>query len=403
MEKFKFDLNLFLKGISFALDFVEMDILGATQNHSRRVAYIALRLAEMLTLSEEEKSDLLVYSIMHDNGLSEETLTTQYKLKRMNRIERIENLKEHCEFGERNIANYPLLSDSKNIIKYHHESYDGKGFYGLKGMDIPLLAQLVAFADFVDNFYHFEKDRKPLIIDYVKQKKNIRFSPEIADSFHHLSLQTKFWMDLKNEFIFTAISELIVPNIIETTWKELFEILKVFSTIVDSNSKFTGRHTMGIVQNARKAANYYQFSEDESYQLQIAASLHDLGKLAISRDILEKKGSLSVDERELMKSHTYYTKMALKQIPVLNEIKEWAANHHEKLDGTGYPEGLKADQLCFKSRLMACLDIFQALKEDRPYREGLSFERTFAIMQKMADDNAIDNTILHDFILTLNY
>lgn len=403
MERLSFDLNLFLKSISFALDFVEIDVLGATQNHSRRVAYIALRLADLLGLSEAEQSDLLMYAVMHDNGLSEETLSTQLKLSQMKRMQRIENLKEHCEFGERNISHYPVRTNSENIIKYHHESYDGRGFFGISGSAIPILAQLVGFADFVDNFYHFEQDRKQLIIDYVRQKRKIRFSPEISDCFQVLAKQTKFWLDLKNEFIFTAISEIMPENDIEVTWQELFEITKVFSTIVDSNSSFTGRHTKGLIENAGLAARFYQFSEEESLQFQIAASLHDLGKLVISRNILEKPKALSLQERELMKSHTYYTKMALKQVPVFSEIREWAANHHERLDGNGYPERLGADQLCFRSRLMACLDIFQALSEDRPYRKGMRFEQAFSIMKKMAAEKAIDQTILHEFISTLAY
>jgi HD-GYP domain-containing protein (c-di-GMP phosphodiesterase class II) len=394
----KFDLNLFLKSLSFALDFVEIDILGATVNHSRRVAYIALRIANVLQLSDAEKSDLVMYSVMHDNGLAEEVIVTSMKLREMKRIERMEGLQAHCDFGQKNIIFYPRRSNAIDIVKYHHENFNGSGFFGLKGDEIPLLAQIVAFGDFLDNFYHFKNERKVLITEYVTKQRGERFSPLISDIFLTLSQEVKFWLDLNDEFIFTAISELIPANIMEVSWDEIFEITKVFSSVVDSKSRFTGRHTTGLIEKAEIAADFYQFSKDKKTQFKIAASLHDIGKLAISRDILEKPGPMSYEEREQMKTHTYYTKMALKQIPLFSEIKEWAANHHERLDGKGYPERLSADKIDFPARLMACLDIYQALSEDRPYRLGMTFEQSFQIMEKMALDNAIDNAIVHEFI-----
>ncbi len=81
--------------------FVEIDILGAAANHSRRVAYIALRIADVLHLSDDEKSDLVMYSVMHDNGLAEEVIVTSMKLSEMKRIERMEGLKAHCDFGQK--------------------------------------------------------------------------------------------------------------------------------------------------------------------------------------------------------------------------------------------------------------------------------------------------------------
>jgi HD-GYP domain-containing protein (c-di-GMP phosphodiesterase class II) len=393
-----FDLNLFLKSISFALDFVEMDILGAAVNHSRRVAYISLRLANAFQLSDAEKSDLVMYAVMHDNGLAEEAIVTSLKLKEMKRIERMEGLQAHCDYGQRNIIHYPKRSHAENIIKYHHENYNGSGFFGLQGNEIPLLAQIVAFGDFLDNFYHFKQERKQLITTYVKKQRGERFSPEIADCFLSLADEVKFWLDLNDEFIFTAISELIPPNNLEVSWNDIFEITRVFSSIIDSKSRFTGRHTSGLIEKAEFAADYYGFSAEKKTKFKIAASLHDLGKLAITRNILEKPGPMNLEEREQMKTHTYYTKMALKQIPLFSDIKEWAANHHEKLNGTGYPEKLSADDLDFPARLMACLDIYQALSEDRPYRLGMSYEKSFSILEKMAKDNAIDGTIVQELI-----
>ena len=398
MGKIHFDLNRFLKAVSFAIDFVEIDVLGGSQNHSRRVAYISLRIAEKLGLSAADKSDIIACSVMHDNGLCEESLRTELNFRKLPQLRRMEGLKEHCTFGERNIKEYPLAGKNKNIVKYHHENWDGSGFFGLKSDEIPILAQIIGLADFVDNLYHFETGKKKDITDFIRKNKNIRFSPIVADAFLFVSSHPKFWLDLKNETILFALEAHSVPNILEISWNEIFGITKVFTSIIDSKSRFTGRHSTGIIQKTKIACNFYEYDEISKTKMLIAASLHDLGKLAVSPAILEKPAKLSFEEMEVMKAHTYYTKLALNQVEHFEEIKEWAANHHERLDGSGYPEGLNESQLCFNSRLLACIDIFQALTEDRPYRKGMSFNDTFEIMKKMADHNFIDRDILFEFI-----
>ena len=398
MRKINFDLNQFLQAVSFAIDFVEIDVLGATENHSRRVAYISLRIAEKLGLSREERSDIVAFSIMHDNGLCEESLHTKVEYKKIKQLQRMEGLKEHCTFGERNIKDYPFLSGNKNIVKYHHENWNGTGFFGLKEDEIPLLAQIVGLGDFVDNVYHFETGKHEEIKDYIKKNKGIRFAPNVVDAFLEVSSFPKFWLDLKNETIWLALKRHIVPNIQKLSWLEIFEITKVFVSIIDSKSRFTGRHSTGIIEKTEIACDYYQIKNDEKTKMLIAASLHDLGKLAISSSILEKPAKLNFAEMEKMKSHTYYTKLALSQIDNFDEIREWSANHHEKLNGKGYPEGLNHKDLSFNCRLMACIDIFQALTEERPYRKGLDFNKTFGIMNEMAKNTYIDNDIVEKFI-----
>ena len=87
---------------------------------------------------------------------------------------------------------------------------------------------------------------------------------------------------------------------------------------------------------------------------------------------------------------------ALGKVKGFEEISEWTYNHHERLDGSGYPRGLKGDELDFNSRLLACLDIYQALGEDRPYRKAMSHEEAMSIMRQMVKDGKIDGEITED-------
>ena len=79
-----------------------------------------------------------------------------------------------------------------------------------------------------------------------------------------------------------------------------------------------------------------------------------------------------------------------------DDITEWASNHHEKLDGSGYPYGFDRDRLDFNSRMMGCLDIYQALREDRPYRKGMTHDRTMGILRDMVADGLIEGSIVED-------
>lgn len=130
--------------------------------------------------------------------------------------------------------------------------------------------------------------------------------------------------------------------------------------------------------------------------MRIAADLHDLGKIMVPNEILDKPGSLTREEIDVVQSHTFYTRKALEVVSGFEEITEWAANHHEKLNGKGYPIGLTASQLDFNSRLMACIDIYQALTEERPYRTALSHEDAMGILFSMAKQSLIDASIVND-------
>ena len=129
-------LNKFLFSISFALDLAESEIKCTSSRHSKRVAYICLKISDILGLSNEEKFDLCSYSLLHDNGLIESYCNFTMK-EENNKFEdyfELVNFSEHCLIGENNIKEFPFLSSQKNIILYHHENFDGSGLFGKKVM-----------------------------------------------------------------------------------------------------------------------------------------------------------------------------------------------------------------------------------------------------------------------------
>ena len=129
--------------------------------------------------------------------------------------------------------------------------------------------------------------------------------------------------------------------------------------------------------------------------------MHDLGKLAVDNAILEKDAALNAKEFNEVRAHTYYTYYLLDSIPEFGEIKQWAAYHHERLDGTGYPFHINGDFLPLGSRIMAVADTFTAIAEDRPYRKGIEANKTVEILRNMACRQVLDERLVE--LLIKNY
>lgn len=395
----RFNLNEFLISVSFALDFIEMDVLGTTTNHSKRVAYIALKTARNMGLKDDELHDLVALSILHDNGISEKRINDRMIDEGADGAEYIEGIKEHCIIGEDNIKDYPFLTDVRNVIKYHHEKHDGSGFFKLKGGEIPLMAEIIQFADNVEIQFHkrgYTYDLKDDVFSYVRENSGKSFSPEVSEAFLLAADKKVFWEELGNDAILEILKSDTPISAFELPLTKVHAITGVLSSIIDAKSRFTYRHSTGLSEKAGKMADYYHMSDEKKMKLIIAADLHDIGKLAVPNRILDKPGKLNEEELKIVKDHPAHTRKALEGITGFEEITEWASNHHERLDGSGYPHGLKAEQQDFNTRLMACLDVYQALAEERPYRRELTHKEAMDIMLDMKKSGILDENIIDD-------
>ncbi len=393
----QFDLNSFLASITMALDFVENEALDVTPNHSKRVTYLALKMGKQLNFTDKELYELCTLSLMHDNGLSEDILNTKYAKELIPESERLSFLSEHSVIGEKNIKNILQSDEHQNVLKYHHEQFNGKGYYGLAGNDIPIYSQIIGLADHIDSKFHLENPdiaNQFNVTDYVKANKNVLYSNNIVNLFCEVSRNSSFWMDMQNLFIDQALNEILPVNYSEITFKNVFEKLNFFSIIIDSKSKYTKNHTSGLIKKMDTVTDNLRVNESTKYKLMLAANLHDIGKLAIPASILDDTKSLNEEQHKLIQYHTYLTGAMLGNLKDFSDVRTWAANHHEKLNGKGYPYGKKAKDLDFESRLMTCLDIYQALTEERPYRKSAEHSHAIKIMNNMALNYYIDGDIV---------
>lgn len=388
-------INLFalLKSISDAQDLVS----PLLSNHHQQVAYLSYRLAKKLGLPIEEQRDIFLAGLVHDIGA----------LSSNKRLEFIEaepmDINNHAFIGAKMLQECKPMQNLALIIKYHHLPWNNGGGIYYHGERVSFGSHVIHLADRVCTM--IKKDENvltqiPHIIDKIKTKKNTIFVAGIVQVLEELSVEEYTWLDLISTYPVSKV-DMNQFHMAQLDIDDVIEITLLFSHIIDFRSRFTARHSAGVANIAHHLAKLAGFSEMECKMMLVAGYLHDLGKLVISNDILEKKGSLTIDEFNEMKSHTYYTYQLLDSIPDFDQIKEWAAYHHERLDGSGYPFHIKGEGLSTGARIMAVADVFTAITEDRPYRVGMSDEQSIKVLNNMVKNNALDGRIvgilIHNF------
>ncbi|MGN0361243.1 MAG: HD domain-containing phosphohydrolase, partial [Bilifractor sp.] len=347
---------------------------------------------------------LVGFSILHDNalvGFLDSSVSGWLDRKISDdEAERLDSdaFRGHCRVGEEKVRMLPFLTQQKNVVLYHHERADGNGAFRIRGEDTPLMAQIVHMADSIDVLFHsgqaqdtdWEKIRA-----HVHDEAGKAYTERVVQLFDQ-TFSSACVKEMETRGVDACLREDVPDRFRDFSRQDINGITRFFAGIVDYKSSFTRNHSMGVARRAEVMARHYGWSEDKIERYYFAGALHDIGKLVISNDILEKPGRLTGDEFEVMQNHASQTYHVLHQVKGIEDITEWAANHHEKLDGSGYPRGLKAEQLSFEDRLMACIDIYQALTEERPYKKGLSHEKTMSIMRDMVCQGKIDPEITEE-------
>lgn len=398
----KLDFTELLYALSFALDSVEIELTGVKTEHGKRVAYLSYLMGRNYGLSGNELVEFVGCAILHDNAIAEyirEEFNNDYSQAQkasLNEGPKKFDTKIHCVAGEKNISLLPFRTDVKNIILYHHGDYvTNKNRLADKSF---IKSQIVKLADFVDTIGNLTQTTETdfnKIKDYLQTLGDEEYPQEIIDLFmKNISFQNIAEM---NEVGVEMILRREVPTEMEEyTDQEIRNIAETFAKIVDYKSSFTKNHSLGVAKIADKMAAFYDFDSVHRIRFYFAAALHDVGKLIIPNDILEKPGKLTSEEFVQMKTHAYATFEVLNKIPGLEDIAILASRHHEKLDGSGYPFGLKEEELSFDEKLLVGIDIYQALTESRPYKDGFSHEKTIAIMNEMVENNQLDKKIVED-------
>ncbi len=215
-------------------------------------------------------------------------------------------------------------------------------------------------------------------IDYISKPFNHReISSRIAA---HLALyeQKKILESMKKKL--EEENSLLTKEIIDTQKEVVFTM----GSIAELRSKETGNHVKRVAKYSKLLATEYGLSDEESSILEEASPMHDIGKVAIPDNILNKPGKLTEDEFEIMKSHAYngYEMIKDSNRPLLKAASIVAYEHHEKWDGSGYPRGLAGENIHIYGRITAIADVFDALGSNRVYKKAWDDEKIFKLIRE---------------------
>ncbi|MBF0118831.1 MAG: HD domain-containing protein [Desulfobacterales bacterium] len=383
-----------VNGLSLAIDLVSPILM----DHHHRVAFIAMQIGKEIGFNNKMINDLILAGMLHDSGaLSlDESLDEFYY--------DFTNPHIHSEIGYQLIREYEPLIDAANIIRYHHVPWQNGQGVCFKDQNVPISSHILHIAERVGGLIDDHEEilsQQDMFCTLIKKNCEQIFAPELVKAFLSLSKRESFWFDLISPQITKHLYNFYYDQELTLKDKSIFEIAGMFYQIIDFRSRFTTFHSTGVAISAEILASLMGFDSDTCIKIKIAGWLHDLGKLSVPKEILEKPGKLSNFEFNIIKSHPYHTYHILNGIKGLGEIVFWAAFHHERPSGLGYPFRIKENEISIPSRIIAVTDVFTALTEDRPYRRGLPPETTLSILKNMKDEKALDGDCIN--ILEKNY
>jgi HD-GYP domain-containing protein (c-di-GMP phosphodiesterase class II) len=379
------NLGNFLLSLSEVTDIANPTIA----QHQQRTAFIALEIARYSSVDSDLIENLFTAALLHDIG----AISIEEKMA-LHNFE-LTNLNLHCVRGELLLEQTPWLKKISKIVRYHHKNWKDWN----KTIDNPdvFASQVVLLSDYIErlvdrNKYILHQNKE--IIEKVINNKNTMVHEKIIDSFVEASKREEFWLDLVSPRIYPVLLHNGPYRNVEIDLKGIALIAEVYKDIIDFKSPFTATHTTGVSASAEMLSKLFGLTDIEINLMKIAGNLHDIGKLIIPNSILEKPDKLTTEEFAIIRCHTYYSYYVINTIGGLQQIAEWAAYHHEKLDGNGYPFHCKAKDIDTGARIMAVADIFTAISEDRPYRIRMNKEDVYKTIKNQSDKNLLDSRIV---------
>ena len=387
-EVLKVSLIDLIGSLSSAMDLIDPVVV----DHHKRVAYLSGRIAAQAGMSASEQNELLMAGLVHDVGAF--FLPVDIRLATLDfETDHV----DHAEDGYRLLNKFPAgFRRIARIVRRHHVFF--RDFTDQDEPAVLRAANVIHLADRVDSLLRAQhvEPRKAAekVRRGVRRQSGVMFDPELVEAFDALAGFAGLWYDLGSPNLFDIIRGMGAIHAKVLDIDGVLEFSSIFSQVIDFRSRFTATHSRGVAASAVAMCRLVGYGEAECKMMQVAGNLHDLGKLAVPRSILEKPGSLTPEEFRRIKEHALLGDHILGSVPGLEVINTWASSHHERLDGKGYPFSLSEDDLETGSRIMAVADVFTALAEDRPYRPGMSPGQAMEVLQDMARDKALDEGLV---------
>ena len=409
-------------GLSYALDLTE----GQPAGHSVRATYIAMRVARRMGLTEAERGTIHYAVLLKDLGCSSNAAriaelyaaddrgfkqawktvpvglpatlkfvftATGADAPMRTKLARIANILKNgdaiaqemiearCTRGADIARQLGFDEAVAGAIHALDEHWDGSGRPdGRAGEAIPLAARLALLAQVADVF-HRHGGREAALAE-VAARAGSWLDPKLCRHFVAAAGEPGFWTQLESPLIDAIVAaQAPIDDEMELGDDMLDRIAAAFGAVVDAKSPYTGGHSGRVADYAGKMGVAMGLEESRRRWLHRAALLHDIGKLGVSSRVLEKPGKLGETEWSEMRGHAAHTRAILERVGCFTDMAAVAAAHHERLDGTGYPLGLREREISRETRIITVCDFYDALTADRPYRAALAPEVALEIIE----------------------
>ncbi len=384
------DFRQVVHALSDALDLVGIDEL----QHGKRVAFMAVECGRAFGFTDKTLDRLYHAALLHDCGVS--STTVHHHL-----VSELDwaGSEDHCHRGHDLLIKHELFANLAPLIHHHHTHWEQ-----LTDLDInnetALINNCIYLVDRVDALVAqqgidellFCKDE---IRATINKYRGSFFASLLVDVFMDVSANEFFWLTLQPRHLNLYLAEMSLDSQVQQINQDCFlRIANMFANIVDAKSPFTVEHSHGVSRLAKHLGLLLELPKSSCDALEVAGLLHDLGKLRVPDEILEKPGPLNQKELAIMKQHSFDSYQILRRINGFESIAEMAALHHETISGEGYPFHRAGLKLSKEARIIAVADIFQALAQNRPYRTSMTGDKTMAILEEMAASNKLDQEIV---------
>lgn len=355
--------------------------------HAWRVAILSERLARKIL--PEYRTHIFYAGLLHDLGAIS---LPDHVVHYTNMKDHFKNpiLLHHSEKSAQIVKEIGPLLITADMIRDHHEFWDGSGYpRGKSGNNINLGGQILRICD---TFDILARIKPPQDFNSMKTLLEARIGTEFSSLMYELMIVTL----KEGDFFERIMDDKNIPSLFIETIHELPKLdmsycsgnprgyVKVFARVIDAKHRYTAGHSERVAAYTYNIAKGLGIPEEYSRDLEIAAYLHDAGKVAIPSEILDKPGPLTLDEFKLMKKHPVYTMEIISMVTALQDLVVIAGGHHEKYDGTGYPDGLLRDNIPLGSRIMSIADAYDAMTSFRPYQKNRSFDEAKEVLLKNA-------------------
>lgn len=286
----------------------------------------------------------------HIFGDSQENIEFFYqeKMSISNYLEKASEAGMYVNFNLKTLSDVSSIEEVMPLplIKFFEENF--------LGFDKSTLKNMTTFA--VDDVLFLGLDYSQPLSSY-----DLSIFKGVCDKINKLYLVKSNMVDLQESFIYT---------------------MDALARAAESKDDITGHHIKRVNDYSALIAREIGMDDGFINDIQISAQMHDVGKISISESILNKPGKLTEDEFAEMKKHTVYGAGIVGDSTNLQMAKIIAQSHHEKFDGSGYPEGLKGQEIPIAARIVSLADIYDALRSQRSYKEGFSHEKAYEIITK---------------------